>query len=139
MICFDEDLLGVDGRQLDPICRDPADPRSVRDELLRWRFRQAVLANMRGAGEPVFEMDFFGGDMMGEIMNGPEAAERMEFELFSRLVGHSQLEHATPLEAWKECKISDTGSADMSGRVHFLLLEGRRERVAAECVCTAMQ
>jgi hypothetical protein len=59
VICFDEDLLGADGRQLDPICRDPADPRSVRDELLiRWHFRQAVLANMRGAGEPVFEMGF---------------------------------------------------------------------------------
>ncbi|KAF8424379.1 hypothetical protein EV426DRAFT_642349 [Tirmania nivea] len=28
------------------------------DELLRWHFRQAVLANMRGAGEPVFEVDF---------------------------------------------------------------------------------
>lgn len=28
------------------------------DQLLRWHFRQAVLANMRGAGEPVFENDF---------------------------------------------------------------------------------
>jgi len=40
--------------------------------------------------------------MMGEIMNvmnGPKAAEIMEFELLSRLVGHPQLEHATPLEA----------------------------------------
>ena len=99
MISFEPDFMGADGRQLDPICRDPVDPRSVRDELLRWQFRQTVLANMRGAGEPVFEVGFSGGDMMGEIMNGPKAAERMEFELFSRLVGHSQLEHATPLEA----------------------------------------
>ena len=41
---------------------------------------------MRGAGEPVFECDFPpGSDMMGEILSSPMAAERMEFELFSRL------------------------------------------------------
>ncbi|KAG0643605.1 HNH endonuclease-domain-containing protein [Tuber brumale] len=55
------------------------------DQLLRWHFRQAVLTNMKGAGEPCFETDFPPGtDMMGEIMNGPKAGERMEFELFSR-------------------------------------------------------
>ena len=59
------------------------------DQLLRWHFRQAVLANMRGAGEPVFECDFpAGSDMVGEIVAGPRAAERMEFELFSRLAAH---------------------------------------------------
>ena len=42
---------------------------------------------MRGAGEPAFECDFPpGSDMVGEIMSGPRAGERMEFELFSRLV-----------------------------------------------------
>ena len=41
---------------------------------------------MRGAGEPVFELGFPpGSDMMGEIMSGPQAAERMEVEMFSRL------------------------------------------------------
>ncbi|KAG0633826.1 hypothetical protein HOY80DRAFT_989743 [Tuber brumale] len=55
------------------------------DQLLRWHFRQAVLTNMKGAGEPCFENDFPPGtDMMGEIMSGPKAGERMEFELFSR-------------------------------------------------------
>jgi hypothetical protein len=40
---------------------------------------------MRGVGEPVFEIDFPpGSDMMREIMSGPKAGERMEFELFSR-------------------------------------------------------
>lgn len=44
---------------------------------------------MRGAGEPVFECDFPpGSDMVGEISNGPKAAERMEYELFSRLAMH---------------------------------------------------
>lgn len=46
-------------------CHDPADPHRVSDELLRWYFRQSVLANMKGAGEPVFEHDFpLGTDMM---------------------------------------------------------------------------
>lgn len=41
------------------------------------------------AGEPVFEVDFPpGSDVMGEIMEGPMAASRMEFELFSRLESH---------------------------------------------------
>jgi len=41
---------------------------------------------MRGAGEPLFEHDFpSGSDMVGEILAGPKAVERMEFELFSRL------------------------------------------------------
>jgi len=40
---------------------------------------------MKGVGEPCFENDFPPGtDMMGEIMSGPKAGERMEFELFSR-------------------------------------------------------
>jgi hypothetical protein len=54
--------------------------------LLRWHFRQAVLANMGGASESQFEHDFPpGSDIVGDILDGPRAAERMEFELFSRL------------------------------------------------------
>jgi len=41
---------------------------------------------MKGASEPVLECDFPpSSDMVGEIMSGPKAADRMEFELFSRL------------------------------------------------------
>ncbi|KAK9489626.1 HNH endonuclease-domain-containing protein [Lipomyces doorenjongii] len=88
--CFDKDPFEIDGRILDPICREPNGKDSASDELLRWHFRQAVLANMRGAGEPSFEMDFPpGSDMMGEILSGPEAGKRMEAELFSRLNGIS--------------------------------------------------
>ena len=55
-------------------------------KLFRWHFRQAVLINMRGAGEPIFEHDFPpGSDIVGSILEGPKAAERMEFELFNRL------------------------------------------------------
>ena len=40
---------------------------------------------MKGAGEPCFETDFLpGSDIVGQIMSGPKAEERMEFELFSR-------------------------------------------------------
>ncbi|KAH8147936.1 uncharacterized protein LAJ45_08037 [Morchella importuna] len=86
IVVFDEDLLGIDGRMLDPVCRNPEDPHPVCDALLRWHFRQSVLANMRGAGEPVFEHDFPPGtDMMREIREGPCAQERFELELAARL------------------------------------------------------
>ncbi|KAK9357609.1 hypothetical protein V1504DRAFT_398477 [Lipomyces starkeyi] len=88
--CFDKDPFRIDGRTLDPICRSSSGEDGARDELLWWHFRQAVLANMRGAGEPSFEMDFPpGSDMVGEILSGPEAGKRMEAELFSRLNGVS--------------------------------------------------
>lgn len=76
----------LDNRTLELECRDPQNPLRVSDDLLRWHFHMAVLANMSGAaGEPAWEMDFPDGDMMGEIMEGPHAAERMETELFHRL------------------------------------------------------
>ena len=41
---------------------------------------------MRRVGEAWFEFDFPpGSNVMGEIMDGPMAAERMEGELFSRI------------------------------------------------------
>ncbi|KAK9234982.1 hypothetical protein V1525DRAFT_349180 [Lipomyces kononenkoae] len=83
--CFDDDPFRIDGRVLESTCQESIGLEGVRDELLRWHFRQAVLANMRGAGEPLFEMDFPPGtDMMGEILSGPEPGKRMEAELFSR-------------------------------------------------------
>jgi hypothetical protein len=43
---------------------------------------------MKGMGEPIFEYDFPpGSNMIGDILNGPKAAERMEYELFTRLAG----------------------------------------------------
>jgi len=87
-VVFSKNVFGVDGRALDPVCRDAANPHRVSDQLLRWHFRQLVLANMRGAGKPVFEHDFPPGtDMMTEIREGPLAQERFELELSSRLRG----------------------------------------------------
>lgn len=83
---FIPDGRNLDGGVLDFRCRDPQNPDRVSDDLLRWHFRMAILANMKGASvEPSWEMDFPEGDMMGEIMEMPNAAERMEEELFHRL------------------------------------------------------
>ena len=76
------------------------DPRRPPDDLLRWHFRQAVLANMKGAGEPIFEHDFPpGSDIVGDILRGPMAAERMEFELFGRLAAQVEIGYPEVAEA----------------------------------------
>ncbi|KAK9357715.1 hypothetical protein V1504DRAFT_398300 [Lipomyces starkeyi] len=86
IVCFLDDALGLAGRQLDPICRDLDHPHHVNDNILFWHFQQAVLANIRGAGEPIFDEDIPpGSDTMDAILSGPAPAERMEFELSSRL------------------------------------------------------
>ncbi|KAK9320016.1 hypothetical protein V1517DRAFT_265191 [Lipomyces orientalis] len=62
------------------------DPDRVSDEVLRWHFRQCILANMRDAGEPVFETDFPAGtDMMATLRAEPYGKERFEMALASRL------------------------------------------------------
>ena len=61
----DDDIAGT---YLDK--RFVEDPKRPVDQVLRWHFRQAVLANMRGQGEPVFESDFFpNSDILDEIMS----------------------------------------------------------------------
>jgi hypothetical protein len=77
-------MYNIAGKHLDRRILD--DPRRPVDQLFRWHFRQAVLINMKGAGEPHFEHDFPpGSDVVGDILRGPKGPERMEFELFTRL------------------------------------------------------
>ncbi|KAL1988415.1 hypothetical protein VTN96DRAFT_9470 [Rasamsonia emersonii] len=84
VICFRRDKDNIAGTYLSPSFI--TDPRRSPDELLNWHFRQAVLTNMKGIGEPFFENDFPpGSDMVGQILRGPKPRERMEFELFMRL------------------------------------------------------
>ncbi|KAK9362398.1 HNH endonuclease-domain-containing protein [Lipomyces starkeyi] len=72
--CFSIDMDGIDGRTLDPVCRDPMDERRV------------------GECEPVFEFDFpDGSDMVGEMLSGSRPGERMEAELFLRLSSASSI------------------------------------------------
>ena len=50
---------------------------------------------MKGAGEPVFEHDFPpGSDIVGHILIGPKAAERMEAELFGRLAVQMEIDYS---------------------------------------------
>lgn len=83
---------GLDGQRL----RDSAIAPTNRNRNLRvsdsaphWHFEQTVLKNMRGAaGEqwPNWEHDLAEGeDVIGAIMEGPDAAQRMELELSTRL------------------------------------------------------
>jgi hypothetical protein len=65
-------------------------PNRPPDSLLDWHFAQAVLANVKGDGEPVLEFEFTSGsDMLGQIREGPSAGKRMEMELFSRFADPS--------------------------------------------------
>ncbi len=83
---FRKDGKNLAGKHLDrSLLNHPERPV---DHLFRWHFRQAVLANVKGAGVPLFESDFTPGtDMLEEIRGGPMPAERMEFEISSRLAG----------------------------------------------------
>ncbi|KAK6350054.1 hypothetical protein TWF696_006303 [Orbilia brochopaga] len=86
IFCFSRDNLGVDGRILDPVCLDPNSEHCVPDQLLRWHFRQSVLANMRGDGEPIFEHDYPPGtDQITEMQGEPMAQVRFELLLADRL------------------------------------------------------
>ncbi|KAL1970611.1 hypothetical protein VTN77DRAFT_4255 [Rasamsonia byssochlamydoides] len=86
IICFHPDVDNIAGTY--PDRSFTSNPSRPPDELLNWHFRQAILTNMKGMGEPCFENDFPpGSDMVGQILRGPKAGERMEFELFTRL-GH---------------------------------------------------
>jgi hypothetical protein len=50
---------------------------------------------MKGAGEPIFEHDFPpNSDILGDILTGPRAAERMEAELFGRLAAQVEIEYS---------------------------------------------
>ncbi|KAG0133142.1 hypothetical protein HOY82DRAFT_641168 [Tuber indicum] len=86
VVVFDLDRFGLDGRILDPVCRSRADPHRASKKLLRWHFRQSVLANMRGAGEPIFEDDFQPeSDPVGEILAALYAHGGSEFDIPVRL------------------------------------------------------
>ncbi|PUU82677.1 hypothetical protein B9Z19DRAFT_1120257 [Tuber borchii] len=90
IVFFMEDNKGIASTHIDQAFID--DPKRPVDQLLRWHFRQAVLANMRGDGEPAFESDSRpGSDMIGEIISGPKACERIKVELFGRLAGYSEV------------------------------------------------
>lgn len=87
---FGPSSFRIDGRTLGPVCRDPNAINHVSDELRRWHFRQSVLANMRGAGEPIFEHDFPSrSDMMATLRDERYGKKRFEMALESKLPADS--------------------------------------------------
>ncbi|OBT77314.1 hypothetical protein VF21_03466 [Pseudogymnoascus sp. 05NY08] len=96
IICLSQDVLNLDGRTLDLSCRDPQNPDRVPDELFYWHFRQAVLAMVKGNGQRMWDMQLE-DDPMGDIMEGPDAVERMEAELFTRL-GAGEIDYSAAPE-----------------------------------------
>lgn len=97
---IDSISLGLLRQHLDARATDPANNQSVSDNVLRWHFEEAVLANMKGkAAVPLWEYDFGGSDDIGGIMEEPDPAERMEAELFTRLGAGSDEGIASPWES----------------------------------------
>jgi hypothetical protein len=75
------------GRRLQGTAINASDPNHrVSPDLLRWHLRMCLLECMKGnaGGTPPWEYDL-GPDNMGEILDQPDAGERMEAELFARL------------------------------------------------------
>ncbi|KFY49595.1 hypothetical protein V496_09896 [Pseudogymnoascus sp. VKM F-4515 (FW-2607)] len=98
IVCFGPDPINIDGRTLSLRCRDPKNPDRVSDQLLQWHYRQAALAMVKGKGQKPWD-DSYDSDIMAEIQEGPDAAERMEVELFTRL-GAGEIDYsAAPAEA----------------------------------------
>jgi len=90
VVVLDTDPCGYDGRILDPVCRNPNDPHHVSNELPKRHSRLSVLANMRGAGELIFEHDFPPGNYtLDEIPVCPDSRERFGLEMAPRLEGVS--------------------------------------------------
>lgn len=90
VVAFQPDCWDLHGKILHPVCRQPGDSNAVLDALLKWHFEQAVLCNMRGLGEPLYDFDFPpGSDMVGTILKEPQADQRMEAELSNRLYDFS--------------------------------------------------
>lgn len=58
----------------------------VSPDIFRWHLRMCVYAHMKASAEaqPYWDEDLGEGDM-AEILQQPDAAERMEVELFTRL------------------------------------------------------
>ena len=56
----------------------------VRDELLRWHLRMCVLANMKEAGEPLWDYGD-ADDNAGAVLSEDPSGERLALEVSARL------------------------------------------------------
>ncbi|KAJ5212752.1 uncharacterized protein N7498_004398 [Penicillium cinerascens] len=87
IICFSADPRELGGERLRSSARNGTNPNNrVSADLLRWHLRMCVYRSMKGNAEPrsSWEEDL-GSDDVGQILEQPDAGERMEVELFTRL------------------------------------------------------
>ncbi|KAJ5174884.1 uncharacterized protein N7482_000761 [Penicillium canariense] len=87
IIIFGGDPTGLGGARLKDSARNGTNPNNrVSAELLRWHLRMCVYSNMKANADPGPEWEEdLGSDDMGQILEQPDAGERMEVELFTRL------------------------------------------------------
>ncbi|EGX47880.1 hypothetical protein AOL_s00081g207 [Orbilia oligospora ATCC 24927] len=88
---FDDDNFGYSGKYMSIPARQNGEV-GARDTLLQWHFRQSVLANMRGAGEPIWD---YGpneeGDVVGRLLSSDHTMTRLGEEVGARLALTSYL------------------------------------------------
>ncbi|CAI7615232.1 unnamed protein product [Penicillium viridicatum] len=86
IIVFGSDTTGLGGTRLRDSARSGT--QRVSPDLLRWHLRMCLYYNLNANAErrPIWEEDLE-EDPMGSILMQPDAAERMEVELFTRLGG----------------------------------------------------
>ncbi|KAL2705877.1 hypothetical protein AAEP93_001127 [Penicillium crustosum] len=86
IIVFGKDTAGMGGTRLQNSAR--SGNQRVSPDLLRWHLRMCLYNNLKANTEPrtMWEEDLE-EDPMGSILLQPDAAERMEVELFTRLGG----------------------------------------------------
>lgn len=86
IIIFLPNSWNINGRMLDPVCRDRSSPNHVPDKLLRLHFHKSILENMHRAVEPTFEADFPpGSDQIKTMSHESYGKESLELELALRL------------------------------------------------------
>ena len=81
---FAEDSNSIAGRSLSPSARENG-VHGARNSLLRWHLRQCVFANMRGAGEPIWDYDDPTGDVVGRLLREDTGGEKLGQEIATRL------------------------------------------------------
>ncbi|KAK6511443.1 hypothetical protein TWF481_000359 [Arthrobotrys musiformis] len=86
---FGSDRYELSGKRMKVSARENGD-RGVRDALLMWHFRQCVLKNMRGSGEPSWDYGpNEGGDVVGRLLSSCDdpdrAMARLGHEVAARL------------------------------------------------------
>ncbi|KAL4877863.1 hypothetical protein BJY04DRAFT_221635 [Aspergillus karnatakaensis] len=85
VVVFEDDVLNFGGGELNQSTRTGPMNARVSNDCLNWHYRQCILTNMRGAGEPIWNVDEEDHDDMQALMEHEHAAELLEDEFGTRL------------------------------------------------------